>query len=118
MEINMIFHLDEDIYNVIKTGTKNVEVRLNDEKRRNLKKGDIIKFINRGDESQYIVAKIIDLSYYDNFEELIKYYDIENVYLKDYSKEDFINLLTRFYTLEDQQKYGVVAISFEVIEIL
>lgn len=117
-DIKMIFHLDADIYDVIKNGTKNVEVRINDEKRRKLRIGDSIQFLNRGNESQYIVAKITNLEYYSNFEKLVKHYDIKNVYLEGYSKEYFLNLLSRFYTIEEQNEYGVVAITFEVVEII
>ena len=38
--------LDQKYYNYILNGTKEYELRLNDEKRRLLKKGDFIKFQN------------------------------------------------------------------------
>lgn len=40
---------------------------------------------------------------------------MDELYLKDYSKEDFINLLKRFYSDEEVSKYGVVAIKFKII---
>ena len=43
----MIIHLDEDIFNVVKNGTKTVEVRLYDEKRKNIKVGDKLTFLKR-----------------------------------------------------------------------
>ena len=52
----MIIHLDEDIFEVVKYGTKNVEVRVNDEKRRKLKVGDIITFLKRPDDIEKIDA--------------------------------------------------------------
>ena len=47
MEPNMISHLNETPYRLIESGTKTIEMRLNDEKRQKLKKGDILEFINR-----------------------------------------------------------------------
>ena len=38
--------LDEKYYNYILNGTKEYEIRLNDEKRKLLKKSDFIKFYN------------------------------------------------------------------------
>ena len=111
----MIIHLDEDIFEVVKYGTKTVEVRVNDEKRRKLKIGDKITFLKRPDDIEKMDAIIEDLVYYKDFFELVKDYTMDELYLKDYSKEDFINLLKRFYSDEEINKYGVVAIKFKII---
>lgn len=111
----MIIHLDEDIFEVVKNGTKNIECRLNDEKRRLLKIGDKLVFLKRPDDVEKIEAIVEDLKYYDNFNEIIKDYTIEEVYMKGYTKEEFIKLLERFYTNEDQNKYGVVAIKYKKV---
>lgn len=112
----MIIHLDSDIFDVVNKGTKNIEARVNDEKRRNLHIGDKIIFLKRPDNIEKIEAIVEDLKYYNNFEEMVKDYDIENMYLKGYSKDYYINdILGRFYTKEDQEKYGVVAIKFKII---
>lgn len=111
----MIIHLDEDIFEVVKYGTKNVEVRVNDEKRRKLKIGDNITFLKRPDDIEKMDAVIEDLVYYKDFNDLVLDYTMDELYLKDYSKEDFINLLKRFYSDDEINKYGVVAIKFKII---
>ena len=111
----MIIHLDEDIFEVVKYGTKTVEVRVNDEKRRKLKIGDKITFLKRPDDIEKMDAIIEDLVYYKDFFELVKDYTMDELYLKDYSKDNFIKLLKRFYSDEDINKYGVVAIKFKII---
>lgn len=111
----MVIHLDEDIFEVVKHGTKNVEVRVNDEKRRKLKVGDQITFLKRPDDKESIVVVIKDLVYYKNFNDLVKDYKIEELYLKGYSKEKFLLLLKRFYSDDEINKYGVVAIKFKNI---
>lgn len=108
-------HLDQDVFEVVKSGIKNVEVRVYDEKRRKMKIGDEIVFLKRPLEEEKIVTKITGLKTYKNFIELVKDYDIERLYLSSYTKEEFIELLGRFYSLEEQEEYGVIAIEFEKV---
>ena len=108
-------HLDEDVFEVVKKGVKNVEVRVNDEKRRKMKVGDKIVFLKRPLEQEKIITKITGIKQYNNFNELVKDYNIERLYLDTFTKEQFVNLLERFYTKEEQVEYGVVSIEFEVI---
>ena len=109
----MIIHLDSDIFDIVLNGTKNIECRVNDEKRRKLKIGDTLTFLRRPDDIDKIDTIIEDLVYFDTFEQLVDNYNIEQIYLKDYTKEDFINLIKRFYSDEEISKYGVVAIKFK-----
>ena len=111
----MNIHLDEDVFEVVKSETKTVEVRVNDEKRRKLQVGDKITFLKRPDDIERIDAVIERLSYYDNFKTLVDNYTIEEIYLKGYTKEYFLDLLKRFYSDEEVNKYGVVAITFKKI---
>ena len=111
----MIIHLDEDIFEVVRSQTKNVEVRVNDEKRRKLKIGDKIVFLKRPEEKEKIEAIIENLTYYTDFNELVKDYTIEEIYIEGYTKEEFLNLLKRFYSDEEINKYGTVAIKFKKI---
>ena len=113
--MEMVVHLDADIFDVVLNGTKTVEGRVNDEKRRQLKVGDKLIFLKRPDDVEKIEAIVEDLVYYDNFRSLIKDYNIEDVYLPGYTKEYYVELLKRFYTDEEQAKYGVVAIKFKII---
>lgn len=113
--MEMIVHLDSDIFDVVDKGIKCVECRVNDEKRRKLHIGDKLVFLKRPLEEDKIEAIVEGLDYYNNFEELIKNYSMEQVYLKGYTKEDFLKLISRFYTEEEQKEYGVVAIRFRKI---
>ena len=108
-------HLDADVFEVVEKGIKNVEVRVNDEKRRKMKVGDEIIFLKRPLEEEKIVTKIVGLKVYSDFNELVKDYEIERLYLKEFTKEQFVELLSRFYSDEEQEKYGVVAIEFEKV---
>ena len=73
-EEEVMLHLDDKPFNSIKNGTKTIEMRLNDEKRRKLKVNDIIEFENRKTK-EIIKAKIIKLYIFKNFEELYNNFD-------------------------------------------
>lgn len=109
----MISHLEADIFELFKNGKKDIEVRINDEKRRTLKIGDGITFLKRPEEQEKLETKVIGLEYYSDFEELVRLYDIERLYYPNYTKEQYLNDLGKFYSNEEQLKYGVVAIIVE-----
>lgn len=113
--MEMIVHLDSDIFDVVDKGIKCVEGRVNDEKRRRLHVGDKLIFLRRPLEIDKIEAIVEDLVYYNNFEEMIKDYNVEDIYLSGYSKEYYLELIKRFYSDEEIKKYGVVAIRFKRI---
>lgn len=114
--MEMFVHLDSDIFEKVKTGTKNVEVRVNDEKRRKLSVGDTLVFLKRPDDIEKLSSKITGLVYFNNFNDLVDNYPIERLYSKDYTKIELLNLLSKFYSEEEINKYGVVAIEFTLEE--
>lgn len=111
--MKMKIHLDSDIFDIVKKGTKDIEVRLNDEKRKNLQIGDTLIFLKRPLEDESIIKKVKALEYYNSFDELVGHYKMKRIYLEGCSKENYLKLMGRFYTKEEQDKYGVVAIIFE-----
>ena len=111
----MIVHLDSDIFDIVSSGSKDVEIRLNDEKRRQLKVGDTLVFLRRPDDVDSVKATITNLVYLNSFEDVFNNYEMKRVYLENTSKEDYINLMKRFYSDEEVSKYGVLAIEFKLI---
>ena len=73
MEHNM--HLYQSPFEKIKNGSKTIEIRLNDEKRRKISVGDYIKFTKLPNEDEQILVKVIALYPYATFEELYAAYD-------------------------------------------
>ena len=110
--MEMIIHLHPDVFEIVKNKTKDIEVRVNDEKRRKLKIGDTLVFLKRPNDDEEIRAKVIGLEYYNYFDDLVEHYDMQRIYLSNYTKEEYLNEMKRFYTFEEQEKYGVVAIIF------
>ena len=101
-------------YDYILHGTKRIELRLNDEKRRKLKLGDTIKFLKEPNLTESFEAKIVGLLYYENFINLINDFDISLLADKSITKDDLLIALQEFYTEEKQKEYGVVGIKLEL----
>lgn len=110
----MLIHLDNEYFELIKNETKNIELRLNDEKRRMLRVGDVIEFENRKDKEK-IYCKIIKLHYAENFEKLYNYF-ANNDILNEQLGNVTCSMLEKFYSKEEQNKYGVVGIEIKKIK--
>ncbi len=111
--MEMIFHLHPDIFELVKDGKKDVEVRLNDEKRQQLKVGDKLVFLKRPEEVEKVEATVKELKYFNNFYEVADYYKMERIHNPKLTKEEYVNDMQRFYSKEEQEKYGVVCIIYE-----
>ena len=107
--------LQPEYFNFILNGTKRIEIRLNDEKRQQIKIGDKIKFLKEPDLNESFSAKVTGLLRYNSFEDMFKDFDIEILSDKSMAKEQLINVLEQFYTKEKQEQYGVLGIRIELI---
>ena len=109
----MKLKLQPKYYDFILNGTKRIEIRLNDEKRQMLKKGDIITFLKEPDLKESFDVEVIDLVKYNSFQEMFKDYDISILADKSITKKELLSNLEEFYTKEKQEKYGVLAIKID-----
>lgn len=106
MKYNM--KLNNEPFNLIKNGTKTVELRLNDEKRKLLNIGDKIEFTNITN-GEKLSVDIISLHKYPSFEELYKHFDKVDM---GYNKDDIAEPkdMEAYYSKEEQDKYGILGI--------
>lgn len=102
-------------FNFIKNGTKRIELRLNDEKRRTIQIGDIVVFLNESNNEEKITVKVTGLLKYSSFLDLINDYEIELLADKSITKQKLIETLNQFYSKEDQDRYGVLGIKIELL---
>ncbi len=107
--------LQPEYYDFILNGTKRIEIRLNDEKRRQIKIGDTIKFLKEPELTESFKVKVIDLLRYDTFEDMFKDFDISVLADISMTKEELISVLEEFYPKEKQKLYGVLGIKLELI---
>ena len=114
-EVNKMheMRLNNNPFNLIKSGSKTIEMRLNDEKRKLVKIGDTIKFVNRN-TGEYIITTVVNLHHYENFDELYKHFNKVSLGYKDNevaSPKD----MEKYYSIEEQKKYGVLGIELSLM---
>ena len=107
--------LQPEYYNFILNGTKRIEIRLNDEKRQQIKIGDTIKFLKEPALNEFFEAKVIGLLRYNTFEDMFNDFDISILADKLMTKSELISALEQFYSKEKQKQYGVLGIRIELI---
>ena len=108
-------NLKHEFFDYIKNGTKRIEIRLYDEKRKLIKIGDKIQF-NDLDTNDKLDTIVKNLYIFDCFDKLVDKFQITELADIKYKKMDLINILNSFYTNEEQKKYGVVGIEVELNE--
>ena len=113
--MNYEMKLQPKYYNFIINGTKRIELRLFDEKRKQIKIGDTIKFMKEQEPNEFFYAKVVALLRYKTFEDMFSDFDISILASKSMSKNELIKDLEKFYTKEKQSKYGVLGIKIELI---
>lgn len=109
-----IMKLQPKYFEYIKYGTKKVELRLNDEKRKNIKIGDKIIFKKEPELKEEIYAKIVGITKKRTFKELTDSLNICEYADISENEEEFLQDLYKFYTKEQEEKYGVIGIEIEL----
>ena len=106
--------LNKKPFESIKQGTKTIEMRLLDEKRKQYQIGDILIFKKRPEEIEMIKTKIINLHKVKSFKDLYDRFDKVKL---GYSENEIANPedMQEFYPTEEQQKFGVVGIEIKLI---
>ena len=103
-------------YSMIQSGKKTIELRLYDEKRREITVGDTIRFLNTAEKSESLVARVTELYRFDSFEELYRTLPLLEC---GYTEEDVGTASPKdmefYYPPEKQAKYGVVGIRIAVL---
>lgn len=105
-------NLNSEPFELIKNGSKTIELRLNDEKRRLLNVGDEILFTNR-DTNEKLLTDIIELHKYDSFKSLYKNFDKISLGYREDEISDPSDM-NKYYSEEDEEKYGVVGIELKL----
>ena len=101
-------NLNPEPFDSIKNGRKNVEMRLNDEKRRLIERGDLILFTET-ETKEELHVKVQGRAEYPDFHELYANYDKVSIGYKEdevASPDDMLE----YYPPEKIKKYGALAI--------
>ena len=99
-------NLQPKYFDFIKGGTKRIELRLYDEKRRSIQLGDIIEFAKSDDEK--FKAEVVGLLRYNSFADLFEDFDISILADSSMTKQELLEVLGEFYSEEKQAEFGVI----------
>ena len=99
-------------FGYIKSGKKTVEGRKNTGDFEKMQPGDIVKWIHSDD---YVLTRIVSKNVYKTFKEYLETEGLSNCLPGIDTIEDGIKVYYKYYTPEDEAKYGVIAIKLENI---
>ena len=114
MSITHEMKLQPKFFDFIKYGTKRIELRLYDEKRRNIELGDKIVFKKEPELDETVEATVVELLRYESFKELFEDFDVSLLADRSMTKEELLEVLEEFYTVERQEEFGVLGIKIEL----
>lgn len=98
----------------LRDGSKKIELRLYDEKRKKIKIGDIILFTSLKEPSETLMTRVVEIYTYASFDELYGELPLEDLgytacEIGTASPKD----MEQFYSAEEQAQFGVVAFLLE-----
>ena len=100
----------------LRDGSKKIELRLYDEKRRQIKIGDTILFISLKDPNDTVLTRVSDIYRFTSFEDLYKALPLVDL---GYSDRDVTTAspkdMEKFYSPEEQAQYGVVGFRLDLL---
>jgi len=106
-------NVSEPWFTLISLGIKTVEGRLNKGDFKNFNKGDVITWTNNDFNFRSVKTKIIRKTKYNSFEDYLQNENLKNTLPSIYNLEDGVNIYRKYYTKEDENKYGIIALQLE-----
>lgn len=105
--------LQQKYFDLIQKGLKTIELRLNDEKRKKIKVGDLIYFHPNDEKENILNVKVIKIHKSKTFEELILKIDKKDAGFD--SDEELVKTMVEFYSIDRQRENGVLGIEVRVL---
>ena len=103
-------------FEMIRSGKKIFELRLYDEKRQQIKMGDEIEFSCADEKREPFVVVVTGLHLFKNFAELYASLPLLQCgYTEENVDKANPNDMNRYYSVEEQAKYGVVGIEIMLL---
>lgn len=105
-------------FKMIASRAKTIELRLNDEKRQQIKVGDSIVFQKTSDPNEQITAEVIKLHKFNSFSGLYEALPLDKCgYLPEELPTASYKDMEEYYSPEKQARYGVLGIEIRVINV-
>ena len=105
--------LRPEYYEMVRSGEKDIELRLYDEKRRRMRNGDMLLIYNAQNRNDYIRAKIVRLHIAKSFADPSTKISMPRTGFA--SLNALMSAIEKFYDTEMESKYGIVGIELEVL---
>ena len=101
-------NIDDIYFQLVRSGQKKYEYRLNDEKRQQIQVGDEILLVNNLDSKQTFLVTVKDIKIYKDWRSALL-----NTYKEDFlgvykTLDETIEACDKFYSQKDVEKYGIV----------
>ena len=106
-------NLNDSPFRYIKNGKKDIEMRLYDDRRKALKIGDFIHFINTSNQEQMDV-EIINLYVFPSFKEIYDIFDHSRLGY-DSSDEGVYTDMEQYYSPDLIDEFGAIAIEIKLV---
>lgn len=108
-------NLCQEPFLLMESGEKTIELRLLDEKRRNVEVGDTIRFTMVGHYERHLEAKVIALHKFPTFADLFATELFSRCGFEKRTPVQAVECMRKYYSEEQEKKYGVVGIEIEVM---
>jgi ASC-1-like (ASCH) protein len=105
--------LYEEPFESMKTGKKEFEVRLYDEKRRKIKVGDIIEFMRIPENGETLQVEVLELRPYDTFRDMYEDIPFSLFDCEGWTMEEMLEGTYDIYTREQEKQWGTLAIKIK-----
>lgn len=106
-------HRVEPYFSFVKNGQKTIEGRLNKEWYRSLKPGDHIIVHRQDDENDTIEVVVKDLRRYASIQDMLEREPLKQLLPDVDSAEEGLKIYRKFYTEQQEQEFGALAIEVE-----
>ena len=106
--------LQKQFFDMVCAGRKIYEGRVNDEKRRQINVGDFYVFALEPQRDLTVKTQVVDKLYFKDFEEYCNVLKPREVGFTN--KDEMLAEYNKFYSKEDQKKYGVVAFKLKLVK--
>lgn len=121
-----VMHMNSAMFDAVKAGTKTIEVRLFDEKRKLIDVGDYIEFRRVGNEDDRIKKRVANMFLNKTFKKIFEksMFDEQGEWVREYTPEQFgspkdcttdeyVEAMYRIYGRAEEEKYGAIAFILE-----
>lgn len=108
--------LYSEYFGQIKEGVKQIELRLNDEKRRQINVGDVIEFGKLPGKNELIQVEVTELTPYPNFRSIYEQVSFADLGCAGWTMDAMMKETYAIYSQQQEKEWGALAIGFKLVK--